>query len=130
MTIRFAALLTFAAVGLLAGCGGEKPAEVSGTVTFDGKTITDGDIIFEATDGSSTPAAGKIVNGQYTVTVPAGPKKVRVLASKTPTKPDPALGMIPVESLIPTRYNTETTLTADLKPGKNDGVNFDLKSKP
>ncbi|HEY1187328.1 MAG TPA: hypothetical protein VGE74_06700 [Gemmata sp.] len=114
----------------VSGCGGAKPAEVSGTVTFDGKPVADGDIIFESPDGSVTPAAGKIVNGQYAVTVAPGPKKVRINASKPPTKPDPVMGMIPTESLLPKEYNVETKLTADLKPGKQEGTNFDLKSKP
>jgi len=119
-----------ALVLFVSGCGGEKLAEVRGTVTFDGNSIADGDIIFESPDGSTTPAAGKIVDGQYAVTIAPGPKKVRINAPKPPTKPDPVMGMIPIESLIPKEYNVETKLTADLKPGKQEGVNFDLKSKP
>jgi hypothetical protein len=118
------------AVGLLIGCGGPQDAEVHGTVTFDRKLLPEGDIIFEDADGKTTPVGGKIVNGQYSVTVAPGPKKVRINASKPPSKPDPVMGMAPVEPMIPKEYNSETTLTADLKAGKQDGVNFDLKSKP
>src|SRR5262249_29649390 len=114
---------------LAAGCG-EKVAEVSGTVTFDNSPIADGDIIFEDPEGQITPAAGKIVNGEYTVTVAPGSKKVRIKAPKPPTKPDPVMGMNPIEPLIPKEYNTETRLTVDLKTGKQEGVNFDLKSNP
>lgn len=124
-----AAALAAAFFAFVPGCGGPKPAEVSGTVTFDGKPLGDGDIIFEDPDGSVTPAAGKIVDGRYSVTVVAGPKKVRINASKPATKPDPVMGMMPIESLIPTEYNLETKLTADLKPGKQE-ASFDLKAKP
>ncbi len=130
MRSSFPAAATLTAVIFLFGSGcGAKPAEVSGTVTFDGHPLVDGDIIFESPDGSVTPAAGKIVNGHYLVTITAGPKKVRINASKPATKPDPVMGMMPIESLIPTEYNLETKLTADLKPGKQE-ANFDLKSKP
>jgi hypothetical protein len=122
-------LLLGATVLLTAGCG-QKLTEVSGTVTFDNSPVADGDIIFEDPDGKITPVAGKIVNGQYSVTVPPGSKKVRINASKPATKPDPVMGMMPIEPLIPKEYNTETKLTVDLKPGKQEGVNFDLKSHP
>jgi hypothetical protein len=128
-TRALAALLLGTAVLLAAGCG-QKVTEVSGTVTFDNSLVDDGDIIFEDPDGKITPAAGKIVNGQYSVTVAPGSKKVRINASKPATKPDPVMGWNPIEPLIPKQFNTETTLTADLKPGKQEGVNFDLKSNP
>jgi hypothetical protein len=128
-TRAFAALLLGATLLLAAGCG-EKVAVVSGKVTFDNSPVNDGDIIFEDPDGKVTPAAGKIVNGEYSVTVAPGPKKVRINASKPPTQPDPVMGMNPIESLIPKEYNTETKLKVDLKPGKQEGVDFDLKSNP
>ena len=51
--MRFALLLIPFA---LVGCGGEKPADVSGTVTLaDGSPLPEGEIIFEAADNSKTP---------------------------------------------------------------------------
>ncbi|MDY3552127.1 hypothetical protein R5W24_001207 [Gemmata sp. JC717] len=130
MRTRFSAAAGAVALLLFfSGCG-DKVSEVSGTVTFDGKAVANGDIIFESPDGSVTPAAGKIANGQYSLAVAPGPKKVRITAPKPPTKPDPVMGMNPIESLIPKEYNVETKLTADLKPGKREGLNFDLKAKP
>ncbi len=34
------------------------------------------------------------------------------------------------EPMIPEEFNVQTKLTADLKPGKQTGVNFDVKSIP
>jgi hypothetical protein len=130
MPNRLFIAFTLWAVGLLAGCGGPQAAEVNGTVTLDSKPLADGDIIFEDPQGKTTPAGGKVADGRYSVAVAPGPKKVRINASKPPSKPDPVMGMAPVESMIPKQYNSETKLTADVKAGKQDGVNFDLKSKP
>jgi hypothetical protein len=115
---------------LLAGCGGEQPAEVTGTVKMDGKPLAEGEIIFEAADASKTPAAATIKNGEYTVLVLPGQKKVKVTASRPPKRRDPLLGDAAREPMLGPEYNDRTTLTADVKPGKNEGVNFDVKELP
>jgi hypothetical protein len=118
------------ALPVLAGCGGEQPAEVTGTVRIDGRPLPDGEIIFEAADGSKTPAAGKVRDGAYTVRVLPGPKKVKVLASRPPKRPDPVLGPAAREQMLGPEYNDRTTLTADVKSGANPDVNFDVKELP
>jgi hypothetical protein len=53
---------------LLAGCGGERIYNLSGTVTFQGKPVPAGQIVFEpdASAGNSGPAAfAKIKDGKY-----------------------------------------------------------------
>lgn len=125
---RTAALLLV--LPLLAGCGGEKPAEVTGTVTMDGQKLAEGEIIFESVDGSKTPAASPIKDGAYTVLILPGAKKVRINASRPPKKPDPVLREAARESSLGPEYNEKTTLTADVKPGKNEGVDFQVKERP
>jgi hypothetical protein len=122
------AVLLAAALGV-AGCGGSE-AEVSGSVTVDGQPLKDGDIIFEAADGSITPAAGKIVDGTYALKVLPGPKKVRINASRPTKKPDPVMGAAARESMIAAEFNEQTRLTADIKGGRQTGVNFEVKSIP
>lgn len=124
-------LLTLAfALVMLAGCGGEPQAEVSGTVTSNGSPLPEGEIIFEAADGSTTPAAGPIRNGAYSVTVAPGTKRVKITASRPAKKPDPVLGAAAREAAIGPEFNERTRLTADLKLGSNEGVNFQVKLLP
>jgi hypothetical protein len=123
-------LAALAALPLLAGCGGERPAEVTGTVRMNGAPLAEGEIIFEAADGSKTPAAALVKDGTYTVHVLPGPKKVKVLASRPPKKRDPVLGDAARELMLGPEYNDRTNLTADVQPGKNAGVDFDVKELP
>ena len=129
MTRRLLAALA-AALPLLAGCGGERPAEVTGTVRMNGAPLAEGEITFEAADGSKTPAAAMIKDGAYTVLVLPGPKKVKVTASRPPKKRDPVLGDAAREPMLGPEYNDRSTLTADVQPGKNAGVDFDVKELP
>ena len=77
-----------------------------------------------------SPAAAPIKDGKYTVKVLPGAKKVRINASRQPAKPDPVMGAAARESMVQPQYNLETTLTADVKPGKQEGVDFKVKSIP
>ncbi|MBP3959170.1 hypothetical protein J8F10_28330 [Gemmata sp. G18] len=118
------------ALPLLVGCDGEKSAEVSGTVTIDGKPLPEGEIIFESPDGSKTPAAGPIKNGAYTVSVAPGSKKVKITASRPTKKPDPVMGAAAREAAIGPEFNQQTKLTAEVKAGSNAEVNFQVKALP
>ncbi len=128
----FATLLAMAGLSILAGCGGsgDGEADVSGNVTIDGKPLATGDIIFESPDGSQTPARGQIKDGLYIVKTLPGPKKVKITASRPSKKIDPTMGAAPQEALVGPNYNSNTQLTAELKAGKNAGVNFEVKALP
>jgi hypothetical protein len=121
------ALSVAAVAAALPGCGSPL-SEVSGTVQVDGKALPEGEIIFEAADGKTTPAAGPIKDGKYTVQVLPGAKKVKINASRPTAKPDPVMGTSARESMIPAEFNDQTKLTADVKTGKQDNVNFEVKS--
>jgi len=129
MGSRLARPVLLAVILGVAGCGGSE-AEVSGSVNVDGQPLKEGDIIFEAADGSVTPAAGKIVDGKYSLKVLPGPKKVRINASRPTKKPDPVMGAAARESMIAAEFNEQTRLTADVKAGRQAGVNFEVKSIP
>jgi hypothetical protein len=118
-------------VGLaLAGCGGNE-ARVSGTVKVDGKPIANGMITFMPVDGKTATAGGKIKDGHYSVKVPVGAMKVSISEPKfvrkkklydTPNSPEQDV----TEESLPARYNENTELTFDVRPGRNE-KDFDLK---
>ena len=57
-------------------------------------------------------------------------KKVRINASRPAKKADPVMGAAARESMIAREFNEQSTLTADIKGGKQDGVNFEVKAIP
>lgn len=116
-------------LGLLTGCGPAE-AEVSGAVLMDGQPLKEGDIIFQEADNSITPASGKIVDGKYTLRVLPGSKVVRINASRPPLIPDKVMGDAAREPMIAEEFNTKSTLKADVKAGKHQGVDFKVKSIP
>lgn len=125
-------------VGLISGCG---PAggtvSVRGHVTFDDESISEGTIAFVpsgATSGSST--GGPIQNGTYSLGKDAGlvpgTYTVEIRASRktgeiVPAVP-PATGEVEVsEQFIPAKYNSESTLEAQVQSGENE-LDFNLRS--
>jgi len=119
---------------VIAGCNSAKPiagsVPVSGTVTFNGQPLEQGEVWFAPeSGGKGQPATGQIKNGKFTMVttasspgVVAGKYKVSIISNKpfTPPKlgtpPDPKTGPQP-ESLIPKKYNDITTsgLEVDVK---------------
>ncbi|MFN3153366.1 hypothetical protein [Bremerella sp.] len=112
-------------LGLLISCGslgcnfdsGPPMVEVSGTVTFDGQPVNDGNIFFRAKDGGNS-YGGKIVQGKYESTVSPGDKTVEIIAmrevpgvfvSHNPGEKSPKM-----EMFIPPKYNRKTTLEISL----------------
>lgn len=127
---RFSVVAVTLGALLCAGCGAEQLADVTGTIKIDGKPLPEGEIIFEAADGTKIPVSAPIKNGTYTAQVPPGAKKVKVLATRPPKRRDPILGDTAREPMVAPEYNDRTTLTADIKPGKNADVNFEVKELP
>jgi len=104
------------------GCGDGRPGmvKVTGTVTFDGRPVENGEIIFISVGKGVAPDAGRIDNGRYDLLVKSGKKRVEIRASRPVVggKPNP---MGPVyRDYIPEKYNARTTLEADIKL---DGAN-------
>ncbi|MCR9118941.1 MAG: hypothetical protein NXI22_18565 [bacterium] len=118
--------LTTIALASFVGCdSGPTLYSVSGTVTFDGKPIPQGDIIFHSTDPDGHPYSAKIVDGKFSGKVEPGLKRVAITAMRNhPTKTkqgiEPGTTEPVVEQYIPAEYNVETTLTQEIMPGSND----------
>ena len=110
------------------GCNSaETPAEVSGTVLLGSEPLAEGNIIFEALDKSTAPGAGIIKDGKYTIQVLPGSKKVKIQPSKPGTKVDPVMKSAMPESILGPEFNDKTTLKAEIKPGKNEKIDFQVK---
>jgi hypothetical protein len=109
------------------GCSHEAALySVSGNVSLDGQPVGDGDILFITPDGSHGPDPGKIKDGKYSLQTTKGPKRVEVSASKIKPGGARGAGGEPVpEECIPARYNTESALTADVRPEVNT-ISFEL----
>ncbi|HVT29982.1 MAG TPA: DUF2092 domain-containing protein [Lacipirellulaceae bacterium] len=101
-------------------------APVSGRVTLDGKPLANADIIFQPV-GNQRPSVGRTdEKGHYDLTYKRGVRgalpglhTVKVQVSDEVVKSPPS---------IPTRFNTQSQLHAEVKPGTNV-FNFDLSSK-
>ena len=113
----------------VAGCGtgGPKTVPVSGSVTFAGQPVADGEIAFRSADGAKASWAGPIVAGRYAIKSTVGPKRVEIIAvrPKPGAQPKASGEGVINEMYIPARYNLESELTADVTAaGPND---FDFK---
>lgn len=118
------------------GCGGDDPLRrysVSGTATFDGQPLPEGDIVFLPTDGKARPEGGAIKNGAFTVDMVPGKKRVEIRASReNPGKLidsmlEPGKKVPAREDYIPAKYNDKSELTADVT-SSTPPLKFELKS--
>lgn len=131
-------------IALASGCGG-KPTDgrlaLNGTVTLDHEPLSTGNITF-FTDGAAGAGAeatgGTIQDGKFTIAkeqgLPAGAYQVAITAATIvgPVAADPNERMEhppEVRSLIPAKYNSSTTLTAQVKESSKNDFTFDLTSK-
>jgi hypothetical protein len=131
MKLRFTAFaLSIALVAL--GCGKDdkpKTGTVKGKVTLDGSPMTEGKIVFDGESG--VPAAEFDVKaGEYSGTVIAGKKTIRISAFKTVPGPK---GMVGYEkgieqNYLPAKYNTASTDIKEVKEGDNS-FDFEVKTK-
>jgi len=127
----FRGLLWTCLVASLAGCaGGEaKRYAVSGVVKWRGKPLNQGAITFLPEDPALGSSGGDMIkDGRYSIPAKQGllPGRYKVMITSVDSKnkvpdPDALPGYLPVpKDRIQPRYNTRTTLTADVKAeGKN-----------
>jgi hypothetical protein len=124
-------LVAICLAGLLVcgGCGRKEMFAVSGKVTFDGEPVSNGEIQFLPPIGEKgAPVAGRVENGQYHLLSKAGPKRVSIRAARVMGTAVPnAMGAAFVD-YIPAKFNSESTLTAEVQPSDDNQFNFDLQS--
>ncbi len=107
------------------GCdNGPKTYRVTGTVTWQGKPVEDGQIIFEAEDGQTHPAAGKFQpGGKYELRIAAGQKRVKVHAQRSKGF-SKVMNQETFEAYIPVEYDAKSNLKFEVQP--NDDNVYDL----
>ena len=115
----FALLLT----ALVLGCG-PSTGGVSGTVTVNGQPAKAGIISFVPADANGAPVTGEISDGKYSLQAVVGAKRVQisvpVVIGQRPEYNGPGAPLVEItEESVPAKYNSETELTFDLKPGVN-----------
>lgn len=129
--IRIAALLGL--VLAVAGCSGSEDGpslyRVSGEVTYDGKPIENGTILFRNTGSDGRAYQGEIKNGKYDLKSEAGSMRVEITGSRVipgkfkevnPGEKDPVS-----EMYVPAKYNSKTTLEAKVEEKSNE-IPFNL----
>ena len=106
------------------GCGGEKEAEVTGIVRFEGEPVKSGAISFYPVDGKSRTSGSEIHDGEYRAKVPYGAMIVRINAAKVVGKrklyennPKSPEVDITAEAL-PARYNDKSELKLEANEAK------------
>ncbi|HRA87115.1 MAG TPA: hypothetical protein PK992_03575 [Planctomycetaceae bacterium] len=119
--------LLFSAVGCGSGADEPEKYEVSGKVTMAGTAVADGLIRFVPGAGQPPrdPDVAVIKEGAYKAMVTEGAKRVEIEAY-TLTGPE-FDGKPTSEQVVPPQYNAQSTLTADIKPDKNEGIDFTLE---
>jgi len=125
---------------LLAGCGSSSNrAELEGTVTLDGEPLESGNIQFLPMPGTGGPSAGgKITDGSFMIPSEngtfAGLMRVEMTSGrKTGRKIENpyARGHFEDEIVqhLPTRYNRESELTAEVVDSGPNRFEFSLTSR-
>ncbi len=114
-------VLAFLALLPLTACGpSDGLQEVSGKVTWNGESLEKGDITFSPENAQFGSEAGKITAGTYRFKARPGKNKVQIYATRlVPGKLGP-MGEPATEMYIPAKYNTATTLSADVAPGTGE----------
>ena len=122
-------------LALVSGCDkGVKHYRVTGNVTFDGKPLPEGEIVFFPADGSGQPDAGLIKDGKFDFPAVAGQMRVEISAERDhPTKkiPGGTKGTwVPAkENYIPDRYNVESELLVEVTHGGDNTFDFPLTDR-
>ena len=121
--------LTVLSAAALAGCGhGDRPklGQVHGRVTLDKKPLARVMVIFHPAVGAREATGVTTETGDYVLKyirdemgAAVGKNKVRVTKQRNN---DPA------SETVPKKYNQNTTLACEVKPGDNE-INFDLTTK-
>lgn len=126
-----AVVTVFSFIGSV-GCGGPG-ASISGKVTLDGTPLDEATITFVPTSGGQRDAGwAPVQGGNYSIPLAnglgTGPFRVeiRALRSGGANQNDPEL--IAAKEIVPSRYNSKSELTVEVKPGPNS-ASFELKTK-
>jgi len=107
--------------------------QVKGKVDLNGQPVEEGFITFKDPAKVQRSFGGPIRNGQFSVAVEPGLKRVEVTAQRPipgQSMPGPSGGTVPAtESYIPEKYNQKSELTVDVTGTKQNDVHLKLVSE-
>lgn len=117
----------------LAACQSGKPESkkypVSGTVTVDGQPLAENGLIHFKTIATGAISGFDIKAGKFSGSTEPGDRRVEIVAYRIKTVDSGGMKSEVKESLIPARYNTDSTLTAKVTPEGPNQFTFELTSK-
>jgi hypothetical protein len=113
-----------ALIGLALGCAKSTTGKVSGEVTIDGQLPATGSISLFPVDGRSPTSGAEITAGRYEVEAVFGEFKVEIRVPKIVGQKKLYEGVDSpmkdiMEETLPPRYNDETELRLEIKPGQS-----------
>tara|TARA_R110002111_G_scaffold2705_4_gene17950 strand:+ start:41405 stop:41833 length:429 start_codon:yes stop_codon:yes gene_type:complete len=120
---------------VLVGCGSSADGvvryPVTGTVTWNGQPLPEGDIIFIPTEKTARPEGAVIKEGQFELTLAPGSMRVEIRASRETGKMiesavDPGQKIAVVENYIPAKYNDKSELKAEVSADGENQFQFEL----
>lgn len=134
----FRSLCTLFVVTTLAAAGcsqndGPQTYPVSGTVTYEGKPLKEGQIAFipDTTKVNvGPPYSCKVVDGKFSGKSTPGIKKIEVYGSWETgemMQMDDGSGQTPVRKAIPSKFNELSEIEIELKPEANEDLAIELK---
>lgn len=132
LTCRFRSAIILVAICLTqAGCGASGPTKypVSGKVTYRGRAVPTGSVMFVPEDGPA--AVGPIsADGSYRLEAVLGKHRVGIMAIPQPPPGTHERDNVPLaEPLVPAKYNRAdlSGLGAEVRPGVENAIDFNLK---
>lgn len=126
------------------GCGpgddGLDRQAVSGKITLDGQPLAQGVIRFQPeSSDATTEVSAPITDGSYSFTSSTGPVpgtyKIGISSAQDPQFVIPEgqspgeFRPPPAKETVPDKYNVKTELTATVKAGQTEAIDFALTSK-
>lgn len=101
-------------LGAASGCGGRGFAEVTGTILIDGKPLSGALVTFTPEGPDAVRGVGSTNDqGRYRVVRPGSKIGAMVGVNRVSVTGGDA------GRALPAQYNTQSTLTCDVKPGSN-----------
>jgi hypothetical protein len=117
----------------LAACQSRKSEpqkySVSGTVTLDGKPLAEDGLIYFKTIATGAIDGLDIKSGRFSGSTEPGDRRVEIVVYRLKMVDINGMKGETRESLIPNRYNLESTLTAKVTPEGPNQFAFELSSK-
>lgn len=123
-------------LGMLVGCGGSADAPelgtVTGNMTFDNEPLPNATLTFSPVESGRPSSAVTDDDGDYELlytfdNAGAPPGKYQVSITSATTTTDDAGNDVDVPERLPAKYNSQTELEEEVKPGPNT-IDFKLDS--